>query len=111
MDVAKSQRGGIMVLAVHGALTAEDIEPLNKEIEQCIADGKVKIVLDLVKTPYIDSAGLERIHVLTSELGKRGGDVRVSGLNDVCKDIFRATRLESVVQLFDSEDGAVKSLS
>jgi anti-anti-sigma factor len=111
MDVTRSQHGAVAILAVQGPLTIDQIDVLDAEIDACVESRMVKIVIDLAQAPFIDSAGLERLHTLASDLGKRGGDVRVSSLNEVCRDIFHATRLESVVQLFADNDSAVSSLS
>ena len=98
------------ILAVHGALIGEEIEALDSRIDECVNNGLFKIVLDLGQTPFIDSAGLERIQSIVSDLGKRRGDLRIAALNEVCQDIFWATRMESFVQVFQDRESAIRSL-
>jgi len=110
MVVTRTQQGSVTVLAVQGAIVEEDMHTLETELERCFASGVVRIVLELRQVQFIDSAGLERIQNLVAEVGKRGGDVRICGLNEICRDIFICTRMESLVQVFDDRESAVRSL-
>ena len=110
MNVTRSQQGRITILSVHGAVIAEDLEVFDSAIEETATTGLNKIVLDFKLVPFIDSAGLERLLTLTSEISRRGGDIRIASLNDVCRDIFAVTRLESLLLVFDSREAAVRSL-
>lgn len=110
MDVARKQHGSVATLVVRGAMTAGKIDPLGSEVDDCVDSGIVKFIFDLEHVPLVDSAGLEGIQVLVSNIGKHGGDVRVTSLNDVCRDIFLATRMEGVVRVCGDHDEALKSL-
>ena len=111
MEVSVTQHGAVAVLDLRGPLSGEHLADMDRSVQECIRNGALKIVLDLAQTPLIDSEGLEKIHALVTDLGKQGGDIRVAGANDLCKDIFRATRLDNIVQVFEDRHGAVSSLS
>lgn len=98
------------VLSVEGPLVAEEVGRLKEEIGTCETSGVVHFVLDLKETPFIDSASLETIQDIASDAGKRGGDVRIASLNDVCRDIFVATRMDNFIQTWDDAESAVRSL-
>ena len=110
MNVSRSQHGQVIILVVQGPLVEEHLEDLDAQLDNAVKEGVVRIVLDLKETPFIDSAGLERIQDMVSDMGKRGGDVRIASLNDVCRDIFSATRMESFVQVYEDRESAVRSL-
>lgn len=110
MKVTKSQHGAIAILSIAGAVLSEELDTFDAKFEDCISEGIYKIVLDLQNVSFVDSAGLEKILDTASDLGKRGGDLRVSSLNDVCSDIFRTTKMDSLVQVFDDREGALRSL-
>jgi len=42
---------------------------------------------------------------------RRGGDLRIASLNDVCRDIFRVTRLDALLQIQDRLEQAINSLA
>lgn len=110
MIVNRSQQGQVSILAVQGPLIEEDLPLLDKEVDRVLSGGSHKIVLEMRQVPFIDSAGLEKLQSIVSDLGKRGGDMRVSSLNDVCRDIFLCTRMESFLQTFTDRESAVRSL-
>ena len=91
-------------------MLGSELEKLDAEITPCIESAINYIVLDLEAVPFIDSVSLEKIGDLATELGKRGGDLRISSLTDICADIFRATRMDSLVHCGDNVDMAVRSL-
>lgn len=79
-------------------------------LDECVNSGLYRVVLDMRQSPFIDSQGLERLQDLVSDLGKRGGDLRLASPNDVCRDIFLATRMDSFVQVADDRESAIRSL-
>ena len=95
---------------MQGPLVEEELQVLEKEFDRCVDSGAFRIALEMRQVPFIDSAGLEKIQSIVSDIGKRGGDLRVAALNDICRDIFRCTRMESFVQVFPDRESAVRSL-
>ena len=110
MELVRHQHGPVAVLAIRGAMISDGLEVFDAGVRECLRSGASRIVLEMVQVPFIDSAGLERIQDLAVEAAKRGGDVRACLLNEVCRDIFKATRLDVIIQNFDDRDGAVRSL-
>ncbi|MBI2434330.1 MAG: STAS domain-containing protein [Candidatus Hydrogenedentes bacterium] len=110
MIVTRSQQGQVTILSVQGPMVEEELRALETEVDRCINAGLLRIVLELRQAPFVDSAGLEKIQSMVSDFGRRGGDVRVCALNDICRDIFLCTRMESFVQVFDDRESAVRSL-
>jgi anti-sigma B factor antagonist len=110
VEIAKSQQGAVTILTLKGALTAEDVDLLDRKIDECVNAGNCKVVLEIRQVPFIDSAGLERFQGIVSQMGRAGGDVRVASVNEVCRDIFQATRMTTFVQIFDDRESAVRSL-
>ena len=111
MQVSRIANGQAVVITLRGPMVDEELHLLDTEVQESIESGSNKIVLDLKEVPFIDSAGLERIQDMVDSLGKKGGDVYVASLNDVCHDIFLATQMKRFVQVADSVDSAVRSLA
>ncbi len=110
MEVLKTIQGSVAVLDIEGAVVGDELGELDLALDECVNGGLHRIVLGLRQVPFIDSAGLERIQNMVSDLGKRGGDLRVAMANEVCKDIFLATRMDSFIQVHDDRESAVRSL-
>jgi anti-anti-sigma factor len=111
LQVSSVQNGSVVVITVRGPMVADELHLLDVEVRECLDAAFNKIVLDLKEVPFIDSAGLERIQDVVVDLGRRGGDLYVASLNDVCLDIFLATQMNSFVQIADTTEAAVRSLS
>ena len=110
MEIVQIKQGPVTVLQLRGPLVKKGMDPLERQISVCADNGDLRIVLDISQVPFIDSAGLECIQSVVSEVGKHGGDVRLCSLNDVCRDIFTATRMDGFVQVLKDRETAVRSL-
>ncbi|MFC1735397.1 STAS domain-containing protein [Candidatus Hydrogenedentota bacterium] len=110
MKIVKSQQGAITILSVSGPMIDEELTELDVFMDTCINSGTLRIVLELREVPFIDSAGLQKIQGIVTDIGKRGGDLRIAALNDICRDIFAATRMESFVQVSEDRESAVRGL-
>lgn len=110
MELTQSQQGPVAVLSVRGPIISGEFGPLEAEIANCLCSNELKIVFEISGVPFIDSEGLDKILEVVLDIGKRGGDARIAAPNDVCDDIFTATRMRGLIEVFDDVDAAVKSL-
>lgn len=110
MEITKSHRGSVKVLSLSGALIGKDCDPLEAELHECLDSENFKIVLEVEQVPFVDSEGLDKLLAIAFDLNKRGGDARVAKPNDVVKDVLKATRVDTLIQVFDDIEEAVKSL-
>ena len=85
--------GSRPVLAPNKSLTYENLEELEATFEECIKQQRDDIILDCKAVNYMDSEALELLVRMHEELRNRGCVLKIIGLNDVCRDIFVATRL------------------
>jgi anti-sigma B factor antagonist len=109
VEVTRSEIGAASILTVSGPLVADEESALTEKVDACIADGITKLVIDMKQVPFIDSAGLETLQSLVPEFARKGADFRITGLNDVCRDIFIATRMMSFIHVTEDTDEAVRS--
>jgi anti-anti-sigma factor len=110
MNITRSQQGAVTILSLQGPFVEDDLPVLDREFDRCVDSGAFRLVLEMRQVPFVDSAGLEKIQSIVSDIGKRGGDLRVCSLNEVCNDIFLCTRMESFVQVLPDRETAVRSL-
>lgn len=109
MDVARSETGSVGILNLSGPFIAGEQDKLTDTIDRCMTDGIMRIIIDMKHTPFIDSAGIETLQSLVLEFARRGADFRITGLNDVCRDIFVATRMMSFIHVVDDAESAIRS--
>jgi len=91
--VSVAKVGTRTVLAPKESLTYETCEELEATFEECLNDRKADIILDCKAVTFMDSEALELLVRMHEELRTRGSVLKIITLNDVCRDIFVATRL------------------
>jgi anti-anti-sigma factor len=109
VEVSRSEIGSVAILRLSGPFVDDERLKLTEKIDACMGNGTSKIVIDMKQVPFIDSTGLETLHSLVPEFAKRGADFRVTGLNDVCRDILVATRMVSFLHISEDAETAVRS--
>jgi anti-anti-sigma factor len=70
---------------------------------------QTRILLDCKTTDFIDSKALELLIQLHEDLEKRGGILKITSLNPVCRDILLATRLINTLNVYDDIAEALRS--
>ena len=108
IEMRKLQRsGGRTIINPKGSMTHEKCEELEAKFEESINNGKVDIIMDCKTVPFIDSEGLEFILKMHETLKQKGGKLKISGMNKVCRDILLATRLITVLHIYDEMQKAI----
>jgi anti-sigma B factor antagonist len=102
---------GVVVLKPHGRLDMRSAPSMRERVAELIADGKVRIVIDLHLVAFMDSSGLSaRISGLKS-VRQGGGDLRIARPGEQVRLILQSTKLDSVLKPYGSVEEAVRGLS
>jgi anti-anti-sigma factor len=109
MAVTTESYGDVSVIRLDDELTTDNVARFQATLEVPLADGVRFFVLDLEKTEYLDSAGLEAVDDLLTRIRDGGGQVKASGLGTACRKILEITRFDRRIDLFDSLIDAVRS--
>jgi anti-sigma B factor antagonist len=103
------QHGTVTVLVPDGALIEDEVPEFAQHVRQCFQGGHVRLVLQMNRVPFIDSAGLETLLALYGEAMAFGGELKVSSPTEIASDILRATRLNNVIEVYDATPDARRS--
>ena len=109
MSIKKTKIGVISYIEPEIPVADEGGSQFKKVIEDCFKDSEYKIVINFRSVPYIDSEGIETLLDVLAEVRKKGGSIKISDPNPVCSDIFTATRLDSLFEIYTSADKAGRS--
>jgi len=107
--VTQGDAGAMTVLTPKESLTHENYAKLEEAFNDCIDQHKTKIVLDCKNIAFIDSEGLSLLVRVEETLSKRGGILKVVGLNPLCREIFLATRLLHTFYVYEDVHEAIRS--
>jgi len=82
---------------------------LQDAVRNILKRGRKKIVLSLANVRYVDSSGLgELLHSLAS-VRSRGGQLKLSNVQALLRDLLQITRLDTVLEVFPDDESAINS--
>lgn len=98
----------IVVVEFEGGI--EQFPRLIQTVDGLLADGERKLVIDLGTLPFINSAALGYLVKTQQTLNDLKGRLGLVRVQQAIRNILTVTHLLPLFSLFDSVDGAVKSL-
>ena len=112
MTVSERKVGDVFVVDVSGKLVATDNPGrLKDKISSLVFQGEKQIVLNLGNVTYVDSSGLGEIIACHGSATKGGADIKLANAGKKIKDLLVMTRLLTVFDAHDTEDGALKAFA
>ena len=96
MKHSRTDDGNDTVLKIEGTLDAVTASELRSVIDDLVNESRKEVTLDLVDLRLIDSSGVGVIVSLFKRVRANGGQVRITGLRDQPRAIFRLLRLDRV---------------
>jgi len=69
-----------------------------------------RIVIDLSRATYIDSAGLAALILAMQKVEAYGGRFFLTGLHETMRSIFETSRLNQIFQIFPDVDAALAAI-
>ena len=109
MKIKKTKIGVISYIEPETPIADEVVSQLRKAVDDWFKESEYKLVINFRSVPYIDSEGLEALLDILAEVRKKGGSIKLADPNSVCSDIFTATRLDTIFEIYSSADKAGRS--
>lgn len=102
--------GDVTIVDVEGRITlGQGSTSLRDKVKELVALGKIKIILNLLDTAYVDSSGVGELVAGFSKLSNYGGTLKLLHLGQRIQDLLDITKLSHVFEIFTDEEEAVKS--
>ena len=96
-----------MILRVSGDILGNDRIKLNEKIQEVVDGGAKNIVLNLKGVRLMDSVGLGMLVALDASLTPRQVRLVLSDVDGTVKSLVMITKLDRVLELYDTEDEAL----
>jgi anti-sigma B factor antagonist len=100
-----------VVLRCRGELTSLDEMPLQRLVDELLAEGRPYLLADLADVDFVDSAGLGGLLWGMKRLRKAGGDLRLAGARAEVRRLFALTTLDRHFLLYDDADEGLSSFA
>ena len=111
LQISIRESDGITILNLQGRATISDGESelLKSKLEELIAIGVRKFLLNLADMNHVDSSGFSVIVKACVSLREKGGDLRFIRPTGRALLAFNVLRLVDLIHTFDNEDEALAS--
>jgi anti-sigma B factor antagonist len=110
MKITERKRGDVTVLDIEGKITigAGDLA-LRQAVQNALAGGATKLVLNLSRVSTIDSSGVGELVSSFTTATNRGATLKLASLPEKVNDVLTITQLITVFDVYDTEDEAARS--
>ncbi|UCF18961.1 MAG: STAS domain-containing protein [Gemmatimonadota bacterium] len=108
MNFEVSKHGEVTVVEVTGQLIVGNRQELKDDVLKLLDGGGRKFLIDFRDTAYIDSSGLGVLVSLSKKIREKGGEMRLSNLNEDLRTLFELTKLDTLFHIAASRDEALK---
>jgi len=104
MDIVKSEHGYYRVLTLSGKITVSEAVRLKEEVDVELNAGQSKLIFDLAKVHFIDSAGLGMLMVIQNRLHDLDNNINIINIPEKILRVFKLSRLNTIFNIYNSID-------
>ena len=110
LKIDKRVAEGATVLTCHGRIMfGEDSNALRDAVREALTSTR-SVVLNLSDVTYIDSGALGMLVGLCSAGRSEGAHIKLAAVGQRLRDILHTTKLESIFEIYDTEEQALASV-
>ncbi len=110
VDIQKINQNGITIVVVIGEVDASSSIDLDSAMNETIASGALKIIVDCENLDYISSAGLGVFMSYIEEIKANNAKMIITGLNEKVFNVFKILGLDQLLETADTRDQAIELL-
>lgn len=107
MEIESSKEGRATIVTVKGRMDAITTPAFEKSLNELIAGGEIRFVVELAGLDYISSAGLRGILAAAKALKSKGGEIRFANVGGAVKEVFDISGFGSIFRMHDSVAAAL----
>jgi anti-anti-sigma factor len=109
MEFTRREISGIVILTLVGEIEIYNTGAVQAEVKTLIAEKKARVVLNMEAVPFIDSTGIGMVLQFQKNLRASGGALKLAKVSPAVDKVFHLTKLNSILEIFDSEEDAMSS--
>ena len=102
--------GARHVLAVRGEIDLFTAPELKQVLAESIEAGRIRIIVDLTETTFLDSTALGVLIGAVKRLRSRDGALAIVNIDDNIAKTFEITGLDQIFTILPSRDEAVEAV-
>ncbi|MCP5007092.1 MAG: STAS domain-containing protein [Planctomycetes bacterium] len=110
MEIVTEKNEKAIVVSMKGRLDAVTAPELEKNINNFIKEEEYCFVINCEDLNYISSAGLRVVLIIAKKLKSVNGQMLISNLKGVVKEVFDISGFTSILQIYETENEALKQI-
>ncbi len=110
LKIGTRRSGSVVIVDLEGQIRIGETNiDLHKTIQDLVASGERKVLLNLAAVTHIDSSGLGELVGGHATLEKNDGEMKLLNLTERVSELMMITKLLTVFDVFENEAEAVAS--
>ncbi|HOE11382.1 MAG TPA: STAS domain-containing protein [bacterium] len=105
IECTTTKESGLARLNIKGRIDTNTAPQVQKELDDLIAAGEQKIVLNLEEVHYVSSAALRVFLVTQKQLKRSGGEVILCGAAPSVMEVFKLSGFDQIFRVVKGEEG------
>lgn len=110
IEIQTEQVEGVLIVSVSGEVHGLDVQEFHNKLLDAVAGSDKKVLLDLEKLSYINSAGLRSILIVAKKLRDSRARFAICCLSGSVKGIFKISAFDKVIDVFESRSEAIEAI-
>jgi anti-sigma B factor antagonist len=106
MSFDEADNGTYVVLAPEGKFNLVAAPPIKARIDDLVAGGKARLVVDLHAVDFIDSSGLGALIGGLKSARQQGGDLRIAAAGNQVRAVLKLTNLDRILSPYETVEEA-----
>src|SRR5689334_14746603 len=98
----------ILAIRLNGDLDSASTPEFDRVIQEHLAAGHAKIIIDCQRMGYISSLGIGSLVALQTRLRRKGGVVKLAAIQGPVMQVIRVVRLDKVLDIYGDLEFARK---
>jgi anti-sigma B factor antagonist len=109
MDIHTRYYNDVIILSVNGRFDAVSTSYFAQVVNEQIAAGYQRLVVDLKKVDFLDSSGIKALVQATQLARQQGGDFRVANARGHVKFVLNLASIDSIIKVYPNVVSATAS--
>jgi anti-sigma B factor antagonist len=110
MEILQRRHGNIIILDIYGAISmGESKEKFVNKMDSLLLQKDVNVLLNLSGINYVDSTGIGELVGYLSKFTQNNRQLKILKPHDRVKKLLNITKLDTIFEIFEDEDLALKS--
>lgn len=112
MDINVRKRSQVQLVQLRGPLRmGPAVDSLRQTMEEAIANGDARMVINLAEVPMIDSSGIGLLVRFLASTKQRGGNIKLVKPSKFAVQTLRLVGVLNLFEIYDNDDAATESFT